>query len=461
MDGRLRGVIVVAAVTQGVINMDVLAMGIALPTMAEDLDTTVTDLQWVVSGYLVALAAFFVAGGRAGDILGRRRLLLVGLALFGLSSLVAGAAPSAELVIAARIVQGLGAAIAFPVSIAIVTNAFPPERVARAIGIVFGFGVIGTAAGPFVGGLLTEVASWRLVLWINVPIVVAVMWLVLVTVDESRDETAPRRIDLPGLALIAGGVAAVSIGADMAGERGWGSPATLGPLLLGLLLLAAFVAVERRVANPLLDLGLFRIPTLPTVLCAGSASNIVYNTVIFSSTLYLQQVRDLSPLQAGLVFVALAAGATVAGQVSGRLERFPSWLVMATGMTIGGVAAIGVGSSESWGAYVPFFALAGLGLGLGWAYTSVATQAIVPPQKAGAAGGLVLTLLVGLGGIAVAAASSVIEARGGPDMGDVIGDLIIAAGVFALVAAAAVALVSRPRSPGRRPGRSRTPRGAA
>jgi MFS family permease len=145
---RLRRVIVAAAVTQGAINLDFFAMGVALPRMAQDLGTTATALQWVVSGYLVAVGAFFVAGGRLGDILGRKRLLLVGVVIFALSSAIAGASPDPELVIALRVVQGVGAAIAFPVSLAIVTNAFPAGRVERAIGIVFGIAVIGTAAGP-------------------------------------------------------------------------------------------------------------------------------------------------------------------------------------------------------------------------------------------------------------------------------------------------------------------------
>ncbi|MGE4031513.1 MAG: MFS transporter, partial [Thermoleophilia bacterium] len=338
-------------------------------------------------------------------------------------------------------------AIAFPVSVAIVTNAFPPDRVGRAIGLVFGIGLIGTAAGPFVGGLLTEVASWRLLFWINVPIALVVGWLALASVEESRDETAPRRIDLPGLALIASGVAAVSIGADKAADWGWTSPATLGLMGAGLLLLAAFVVVEGRVANPLLDLGLFRIPTMGTMLTAGSVGNILYNVVIFSSTLYLQQARDLSPLEAGVVFLALASGASVAGQVSGRLERFPSWLVMAAALVIGGLGSIGLGVSDDWIAYVPFFAVAGFGLGLGWAYTSVATQAITPPEKAGATGGIVLTLLVGLGGIAVAVAASVIDARAGTDLGEVLQDLIVVAGVIALAGAVLVAALGRARRP--------------
>ena len=153
---RLRRVIIAAAVTQGAINFDFFAMSMALPEMARDLGTTITGLQWVVSGYLIALGACFVAGGRIGDIFGRKRLLIIGVVIFATTSAIAGAGNDPTMVIVFRVAQGVGAAIAFPVSLAIVTNAFPPQRVQRAIGIVFGTAVVGTAAGPFLGGLLTE-----------------------------------------------------------------------------------------------------------------------------------------------------------------------------------------------------------------------------------------------------------------------------------------------------------------
>lgn len=452
---RLRRVVVAAAVTQAAINLDFFAMGVALPRMAEDLGTTVTALQWVVSGYLVALAAFFVAGGRLGDVYGRRRLLLLGVGIFAIASAIAGAAPDPTTVVVLRVVQGVGAAIAFPVSLAIVTNAFPAERVQRAIGIVFGIAVIGTAAGPFVGGLLTELLSWRWVFWLNIPIAVLVVWLVVTSVDESRDRTVPRTIDVPGLVLIVAGVAAISIAFDQADVWGWASAATLGLIAAGLVSLVAFAVVESRARHPLLDLSLFRIPTMGTLLGAGAVGNVVYNVVIFSSTLYLQQVRDLSPLEAGAVFLSLSLGASVAGGLSGRLGRFPAWRVMCAALLIGGLACLALAAVDSWALYVPAFGLAGFGLGLGWAYTSVATQAIVPPEKAGAASGLVLTVLVGLGGLAVAVSASAIESRARPGLGEAIDELIAVGGIVALAGAVVIALTRRrsagpvPREPNR------------
>jgi EmrB/QacA subfamily drug resistance transporter len=446
---RLRRVIIAAAVTQAAINVDFFAMGVALPRMAADLDTTATSLQWVVSGYLVALGACFVAGGRLGDLYGRKRLLLVGVTIFAVSSAIAGASPDASLVIALRIVQGVGAAIAFPVSLAIVTNAFPPERVQRAIGIVFAIAVVGTAAGPFLGGLLTETLSWRFVFWFNVPVAAIVVWLVLTSVDESRDETVPRRLDVPGLVLIVSGVAAVSIAFDKAADWGWLSPSTIGLFGAGAVLLVAFIAVERRVAFPLLDLSLFDIRVFDVMIAAGAMGNIAYNVVIFGSTLYLQQVRDLSPIMAGVVFLALSLGASIAGQVSGRVERFASWSVMCVALVVGGLASIGLSFSTEWFVYVPCFAVTGFGLGLGWAYASVATQAAVPPAKAGAASGVVLTVLVGLGGMAVAVAASVIETRQGAGFASAIEDVIRISGVLAVVTAAVVAVAGRTGRTGR------------
>ena len=442
---RLRRVIIAAAVTQAAINLDFFAMTMALPRMAEDLDTTVTDLQWVVSGYLVALGACFVVGGRLGDIFGRKRLLVIGVVIFASTSAIAGAAVDPTMVVGLRVLQGVGAAIAFPVSLAVVTNAFPPQRVQRAIGIVFGIAVLGTAVGPFLGGLITEVLSWRFVFWLNIPIAAVVVWLVLTSVTESRDESVPRRIDVPGLLLIVSGVALVSFTFDRAADWGWTSAATVGSMVGGLVLLVLFVVTEAHVRYPLLDLSLFRIRVFDVMIAGGSAGNIVYTVVIFASILYLQQVRDLSPIMAGVVFLALSFGAAAAGQLSGRVERVPSWMVMASALLIGGIGTLALGWASAWAFYIPSSALTGFGLGLAWAFASVATQAVVPPAKAGAASGVVLTVLVGLAGIAVAVAASIIETHGSGKVEDAIRGLLRVCGAISIAGAAGVALFGRPR----------------
>ena len=443
---KLRRVIVAAAVTQGAINFDFFAMSMALPEMAHDLGTTITGLQWVVSGYLIALGACFVAGGRIGDIFGRKRLLIIGVAIFATTSAIAGAGNDPTMVIVFRVAQGVGAAIAFPVSLAIVTNAFPPQRVQRAIGIVFGTAVVGTAAGPFLGGLLTELLSWRFVFWVNVPIAVVVIWLVATSVDESRDESVPRHLDVAGLLLIVAGVASISFAFDKAAEWGWTSASTLGLIIGGVILLVLFVVVEARVRYPLLDLTLFRIRVFNVMISAGTVANAAYTLIIFASIVYLQQVRVLSPIEAGIVFLAMSIGASIAGQVSGRVERFPSWLVMVVAMVVGGLGTIGLSSAHEWWAYVPCFAVTGFGLGLAWAFTSVATQAVVPPAQAGEASGIVLTILVGVGGLAVAVGASIIETHGGTNLEAAVEWMIRVSGIVAVLGAAVVALFGRPRA---------------
>ncbi len=183
---RLRATLIAASLSIFVVQLDFFALNLALPKMASDLDTTTANLQWVISGYMLALAACLIPGGRLGDILGRKRMLIVGLAIFGLASLGAGVAPSAEVVIGFRIVQGLGAGILFPLAIAVVTDAFPPERTMRAIGNTYGIGAVATALGPLFGGGLTELTDWRVVLLINVPVTAAAILVVALGVRDLQ-----------------------------------------------------------------------------------------------------------------------------------------------------------------------------------------------------------------------------------------------------------------------------------
>src|SRR5690349_10797510 len=184
------------------VQIDYFAMNLALPRMALDLKTTTTDLQWVISVYMLALGAFMVPAGRIGDIFGRRRALLAGVALFGLASALCALAPSAGLVIAFRALQGVGAALIFPVSVSVLTNAFPSARASHSIGLAYGIAGLGNAAGPLIGGLLTETAGWRWVFWLNVPLSFVVLAIGSRSITESFDDAVPRRIDLSGLALI-------------------------------------------------------------------------------------------------------------------------------------------------------------------------------------------------------------------------------------------------------------------
>lgn len=444
-------VILAASMGLFAIQLDFFSMQAALPQMADDLDTTINALQWVISGYMLSVASFFIAGGRLADILGRRTWLLVGAAVFGLASLAGGAASDATFLIVMRIVQGVGGAVLFTVSIAVVTNAFPAKSVQRAVGLVFGVAALGEALGPLAGGFFTEYVSWRWVLWINVPVCIVIAVFVLTSVDETRDESV-ERVDWVGLVLVVSSIGLFTFAIDQGPDWGWASPATLGVGLSGIALLALFLVVEMRVRDPLVDLGLFRNREFSVMVAAGTAGNTAIVVAIFISMIYLQTERGYSPLEAGFAFLAYSTGVAIASQLSGRLERFPSWAVMVTALLVGGVGTIAMGLSVDYS--VPFFAvsvLSGLGLGLTFSFASVVTQSVVAPEQAGAASGVVMTMLVGVGGVGVAvasaAANSAVQQGPGASLDDAITAILVVAGALPALCAPIVWLVGRSTEP--------------
>lgn len=407
-------VIAACSISMLIVQMDWFALNLAIPAIARHFGVAATDLQWVVSGYMLSIGALMVTAGRLADIFGRRLVIVIGLAVFGIVSVVCGSAPDEWFLIVARVVHGIGAALIFPVSIAVVSSTFSGARQARAIGIVLGTSAIGQALGPFVGGTFAEYWSWRGVFFVNVPFCIAAIWLMLRHVKESRDDNADRRIDVPGMLAITGGLVCISLAFDRGAAWGWASLATTGTFLAGVALLVAFVVIEKRVASPLVSLDLFRNRAFDAVVVAGSLSNVVFCFVAVFSALYLQGARGMSPFQSGLVFLALSAGAGSASYYSGRLaEKFPADRLMAIGMLISAAGIVGLTSVTSLWLYTPLFLVTGVGLGLGWALSNVATQAVVPPQYVGAASGVTLTALVMLGAVGVAIAAAVLELLAG------------------------------------------------
>src|SRR4051794_14258441 len=407
---RFRWILAAVSMALFCVQIDYFAMNLALPRMALDLKTTAPDLQWVISVYMLALGAFMVPAGRIGDIFGRRRALLVGVALFGLASVQCALAPSATLVIVFRAVQGVGAALIFPVSVSVLTNAFPSVRASHAIGLAYGIAGLGNATGPLIGGLLTETVGWRWIFWLNVPLTLAVLAIGSRSIAESFDETVPRRIDLTGLALITIGIGLFTLTFDRAPSWGWLSAPTVIAVAGSLVALAVFVRVEKRVRWPLVDLTLVRNARFTVLVIAGTIANIAYGVTIFLSTMYLQEVRGLNPLTAGLVFIGPSAGAALGGVLAGRLAAGrPPVLVMGLTSVVAAVSLAALAASYSWAVYVPALTACGLTLGLVYAFTTVATQAVVRTERAGEAAGVTLTALVTLAGIGVAVSATVLE----------------------------------------------------
>jgi len=425
---RLRRVLIAVILTQLLIVIDFFALNLALPPMAADFGVAPTDLQFVISGYMIAIGALMIPAGRIADIVGRRRVTVIGVAIFGLASAICGAAPNEQVVVIFRIVEGAGAAMCFPVS------------------TVYAFAAIGQALGPLVGGLLSQV-NWRWVFFVNVPVAaVAAVLLETAIRHDTRDEAAGRHIDWLGAVLVSAGLVLATVAIDNADEWGWGSGRTLGFLGTGVALLVIFVVVELRIANPLVDLRLFRRRAYAVIVATGTVANSAYCVIIFGATLYLQDVRGLSPSRSAVAFLAMATGAAIAGQMAGRLDKMPPERVEAAALAVGGVGVLLMTASESWYVYLPAFALVGLGLGLGWAYASVGTQIVVPPEESGVASGLTLTSLVAIGGVAVAFGATAIDQLAGTEAVHTAGpinDVLRVCGIVCLVVAALAPFVGR------------------
>jgi EmrB/QacA subfamily drug resistance transporter len=429
------------------VQIDYFAMNLSLPRMASDLRSTTSDLQWVISVYMLALGAFMVPAGRIGDIFGRRRALLGGIALFGVASVFCAIAPSAAVVIAFRALQGVGAAFIFPVSVSVLTNAFPPGRSSHAIGLAYGIAGLGNAAGPLVGGLLTQTVGWRAVFWLLVPLAAVSFLIGARTIPETSDETVPRRLDLSGLILITAGIGLFTFAFDRAPSWGWLSGPTLVTLIASLAVLIAFVVVEQRVRWPLVDLSLLRNSKFSILVVAGTTANIAYTVTVFLSTMNLQQVRGLDPLTAGIAFLGPSAGAALGGVISGRLgARSSPVLVMGIGCAVAAVSLAVLAASEQWVVYLVALTACGFTMGLVYAFTTVATQTVVPPERAGEAAGITLMSLVTLAGVGIAVSGTVLEMlqRHGWSMGGSIQSIL--AVIAALLLPAGLAVLGSARS---------------
>jgi EmrB/QacA subfamily drug resistance transporter len=434
--GAARSRWIIAAVSTALfcVQIDYFAINLALPRMSSDLHTTTTDLQWVISVYMLTLGAFMAPAGRIGDVFGRRRVLLVGIAVFGVASVGCAVAPTAAVVIGFRALQGLGAALIFPVSVSVLTNTLPAGRASHAIGLAYGIAGLGNAAGPLVGGLLTETLGWRTVFWMLVPMAAVSLAVGMKTIPETSDATAPRRVDFTGLALITSGIGLFTLAFDRAPTSGWLSVATVGAFVGSIVLFSAFVAVERRVRYPLIDLSLLRNARFTVLVIAGTIANIAYVVTVFLSTMNLQQVRGLSPLAAGLAFLGPSAGAALGGPISGRLaSRNAPFAVMGIGCTVAAVSLAVLAASDNFVVYLAALTACGLTMGLVYAFTTVATQSVVASERAGEAAGVTLTSLVTLAGVGVAVSGTALEEmqRYGLSTGD--GIKVVLAAVAALL----------------------------
>ena len=410
--------LVLICLAQFMVILDVSIVNVALPSIRVGLGFSVTGLQWVVNAYTLTFAGFLLLGGRAADLLGRRRVFMAGIALFVASSLACALASSRGLLITARTLQGLGGAIVAPASLAIITTSFAEGRERnRALGVWGAIGGIGGATGVLLGGLLTQTLGWPSIFFINVPVGLAVLLLAPVIVPEGRRAVAERHFDALGALLVTGGLMLIVYGIVGTDTHGWGSAGVLGPIFAGVLLLLGFLAVEGRFAvAPLMPLQMFRLRALRAanliVFLLGSALFAMW----FILSLYLQQVLHLDALQTGLAFLPMTLGIVLGSSQAPRLvARLGVRRVITGGMLASatGLALLtGVQPGASYYAHVlPGGLLAAAGMGLALVPSTIVAVQGVPSHQSGLASGLINTSRLMGGALGLAVLSTIAASR--------------------------------------------------
>jgi EmrB/QacA subfamily drug resistance transporter len=393
--------------------VDLTIVNVALPTIGRDLHFSESNLQWVVTAYALTFGGFLLLGGRAADLLGRRRILMLGLAIFTAASLGAGLATSAGLLIAMRGLQGFGAAVVLPAALSIVMNMFAEgaER-NKALGLWGGLGAAGATVGLIAGGLLTRYLGWEYIFFLNVPIGIAALLLAPRIVPESRLEVVRRRFDPLGAITVTGGLLLLVYALSKAPDVGWGAARTMAELAVSAASLLAFLLVERRVEAPLLPLRIFKLRTVAAANAVGLLLGGSFFAFIFIGTLYMQQVLGYSALQTGVAWLAASlTSVALAGLAQLLVTRISAGPVMALGMAlIGGGALWATQASVGghfWSALAGPFFVAGAGTAFGFIPVSIAGLAGVSEREAGLASGLLNTSQQLGGAIGVAIASTV------------------------------------------------------
>ena len=367
-------------------------VNVALPVIQRDLHLSTAGLEWIVSGYILVFASLLLAGGRLADVYGRKRLFAIGLVIFTVASFVAGLAGSADVLVGARAVQGLGAALLTPTTLAIISATYPdPRERNMAVGVWSAVGALALALGPLLGGLISDHLSWGWIFFINVPVGIATLALGLWAISESRESSAPRRMDMPGVVLSSVALFGLTYSLIEGHDRGWTSPIILGGFLLAATLGLAFVWREQHTAEPMVAMSLFR----ERVFSGGLIALIMWGFGIFGiyffTSLYLQNVLGFSPTEAGAAFVPMAllmaAGAIASEGVARRIGAYRS-VGLAMALMAAGIASVSLlGADATFWQLMPSFAAIGVGGGLTVPLTATVLSAM-PRDEAGVASGI-------------------------------------------------------------------------
>jgi EmrB/QacA subfamily drug resistance transporter len=369
--------------------LDNLVVNIAMPTIARDLDATTTQLQWVVSAYTLVFASLQITAGGLGDKFGRKRWFLIGLAIFTATSALAALSQNIEMLILMRALQGLGAAFIMPLSLSLISAAFPPEERGKAVGIWGAISVSGIALGPVVGGVLVEYASWHWVFLINVPIGILAFFVASAVVRETRDESGTVATDVTGTVLVTAAIAALTWGLIEAGNRGWGDPLILLALGAATVIGMVFIYIESRIDRPMVPLSFFKNGSFTGANIDSFMISFAIAGVAFFMTLYQQNIHNFSAVKTGLALLPMVVVTMFMSPITGgAINRIGPRRMITFGMIVTGIGVFlfrRSGVDASYLDIVPAFVVMGFGMSFIWAPMTTAVLNSVPSDKSGIA----------------------------------------------------------------------------
>lgn len=389
------------------IMIDNTVVNVALPAIERGLGASLSQLEWVVSGYALTFAVLMLTGGKLADHFGRRRVFLTGLIVFTAASLACGLAPDASWLIAWRAVQGIGAAFMMPATLAIISAAFPPRQRGMAFGAWAGISAIALAIGPLVGGLLAQHVDWSWIFFVNLPVGVLGLLIGRLAISETRDTSREQRLDLPGLLVSGAALFALTFAFIEANSFGWGSPTILGLFGGAAAGIALFLVLERRGRAPLIDLSLFRSRTFAGANLTGFLVTLAMFGVFFFMSLYVQQILGYSAVQAGAIFLPMTLLIAIVAPVAGKAaDRVGSRWLMSGGLGLLALSLVlfsQLGLDAGFWSLLPGLVLGGIGMAVVMTPMTTAAMGSVPVANAGVAGGMLNTFrqVGGAMGIAV------------------------------------------------------------
>ncbi|MDP1847125.1 MAG: MFS transporter [Solirubrobacteraceae bacterium] len=372
--------------------LDNTVVNVALPSIQDDLHTSIAGLQWTVNAYTLAFGVLLVTGGRLGDIFGRRRIFLTGVVIFAASSLFIGFSQTSAWLIAGRAAQGVGAALMMPATLSIITNVFPPQERGRAIGTWAGVSALALAIGPVLGGVLVEHVSWQSIFFINLPVAVGAIAVTLFATHESRDETVLPTVDYAGVAAFTIGMTGLTLALVEAGDWGWTSARVLGLFALAAVALSVFAVVERRVRVPMVDFSFFASRTFLGANIVAFIVSFAMLGMFFFLTLYMQNILRYSPLEAGIRFLPSTLMVILVAPIAGRqTDRVGPRPLIVAGLSLVAISLVWqsfLTPTSGFGFLLPGFVLMGIGIALTMSPMSTAAMNAVDQSKAGVASGI-------------------------------------------------------------------------